>query len=133
MQVVNSVRVTGEVITKPELTFSKAGHAVLKFGMVQRTEKDGRERENYIKCIAFGKTAEDAQIRLQQGSNILVEGKLTGNLWNAPDGTTRIFMEVLLLRLTVYNQEPVQQSFDQQEEPQRRQDDPIMTEEDVPF
>lgn len=98
----NKVIMMGNLTRDPELSFLPSQTAVAEFGLAT-THKyrgaDGSNKEDtcFIDCRIYGKRAEVIGKYFKKGSPILIEGRLTLDRWEAPDGAKRskhrIFVE----------------------------------------
>ena len=98
----NKVIIMGNLTRDPELSYLPSQTAVVEFSVASTHRfrgSDGQDREDtcYIDCRLYGKRAEVIQKYFSKGKPILVEGRLTLDRWDAPDGSKRskhrIFVE----------------------------------------
>lgn len=85
--------VEGRITAKPELLYTKNGHAVCKFDIaVNELKKTGDE---YIEGVSFfsvntwNKVADTCSRFLDKGSKVRVRGRLKQDKWVAKDGSNR--------------------------------------------
>lgn len=87
----NRVDLTGRLARNPEIRYSQGGSSVASFTVASdRTVKKGDEwvREaDFIKCVAFGKTAEFVEKYFKKGSFIVVTGSIKTGSYEKEDGT----------------------------------------------
>ncbi len=98
----NKVIMMGNLVRDPELSYLPSQAAVVEFSLAT-THKyrgaDGQDREDtcFIDCRMYGKRAEVIQKYFSKGKPIMIEGRLTLDRWDAPDGSKRskhrIFIE----------------------------------------
>ena len=90
----NKVLIIGNLTRDPEMRDTPASQ-VVTMGLASNRRfggRDGSERQEevlFIDVEAWGKTAEHCQAYLRKGSQVLVEGRLRMNQWEAQDGTKR--------------------------------------------
>jgi len=99
----NRVLLLGNLTRDPQLSYTPNQKAVCDFGIATNrrwTGQDGSQRDEvcFIDCRMFGKRAEAIQKYSLRGDQLLVEGRLTFESWEAKDGTKRS-----KLRVTVEN------------------------------
>lgn len=88
----NKVMLTGRITKPPELKYTPANKAVVKFSVaVQGFKKD---HVDYINCVAWEKTAEYIYKYIQKGDKMVVEGRLT-NYHYEKDGGKVYVTEVI--------------------------------------
>ena len=98
----NKVIMMGNLARDPELSYLTSQTAVVEFSIATSHKyrgNDGQDREDtcFIDCRMYGKRAEVIQKYFSKGKPIMVEGRLTLDRWDAPDGSKRskhrIFVE----------------------------------------
>ena len=73
---------TARTYNQPEIKFTPSGMAITEFGIViprynsKKLKEEGKQDADFIKCIAFGKTAEFLANNLGKGKYVTVEGDL---------------------------------------------------------
>lgn len=123
----NRVILLGHLTRDPEVRHTQSGTAVAKLGIaVNRKTKDGGS-VCFVDLVAFGKTAELIGEHLHKGDPMFVEGRLEYSSWEAPDGSKRSRLEVVVETFQFLNsgdKRPNQQSL----APARE-----LQEQDIPF
>ncbi|MBC7363468.1 MAG: single-stranded DNA-binding protein [Candidatus Aminicenantes bacterium] len=97
----NRVILIGHLVKKPEIRYlPESGRPVARFQVAtneqlyyQETKKTV-ERTEYHRVVAWGKLAEFCEKFLEQGRQILVEGKLRWRSWEDREGNRRNSTEV---------------------------------------
>ena len=98
----NKVIMMGNLVRDPELSYLPSQTAVVEFSIASTHRfrgSDGQDREDtcFIDCRMYGKRAEVIQKYFSKGKPIMVEGRLSLDRWDAPDGSKRskhrIFVE----------------------------------------
>jgi single-strand DNA-binding protein len=90
----NKVILVGNLTRDPQLTYLPSQMAVVEFGMaINRTWKgaDGQKKEEvcFVDVRAYGKPAETINHYMAKGQQILIEGRLSYQQWQAQDGSKR--------------------------------------------
>ena len=94
----NKVMLMGRLTNDPEMRFSTAGVAVVRFTLaVQRSYvKQGEERQtDFINIVAFRSTAEFIGKWFKKGQLMVVVGSLQSKRWEDKDGKTQFGMDIV--------------------------------------
>ena len=98
----NKVIILGNLTRDPEMSYLPSQTAVTEIGLATNrnwTTKEGEKKEEvcFIDCRCYGKQAETLQKYVKKGDQLLIEGRLQLDTWEAKDGTKRskhrIFIE----------------------------------------
>jgi len=110
----NRITIAGNVGREPELKYSNAGMAILKFSVADTSGKDDKKKTIWHSVTAFGDLAENAAASLGKGTRVVIEGKLTEDKYTNKDGVEVTKMQVLaddvMLSVRFGGVEPVQPS-----------------------
>ncbi len=127
----NKVIMMGNLTRDPELSYLPSQTAVVEFGLATSHKyrgADGQDKEDtcFIDCRMYGKRAEIIQKYFSKGKPIMVEGRLTLDRWDGPDGKKNYKHRVFIDNFTFvgnasdgggrsggYNAGPRQSSMDQ--------------------
>ena len=88
----NKVILLGNLTRDPELRYTPQGSAVCEFALalnyVYNNKQTGQKVEevSYIDLVAWGKTGETIAEYMKKGRQIMVEGRLKQDRWEAQDG-----------------------------------------------
>lgn len=98
---INKVIIIGNLGREPEVRNTQGGGSVatLNVATAERVkDKDGnwQNHTEWHRCVAFGKTAENAQRYLKKGSKVFIEGRIRTNKWKDKDGQDRYTTEILV-------------------------------------
>jgi len=95
----NKVILIGRLGKDPEVINLQSGTAKTSLSLATNgfKDKDGNERTDWHRLVAFGKTAETMGAHLSKGRLISVEGRLQTRTWEA-DGGKRSITEVVVDR-----------------------------------
>jgi single-strand DNA-binding protein len=95
----NKVFLMGNLTRDPQLRYTPNQQPVCEFGIaINRKWKagDGQMKEDvcFVNCTAWAKQAELISKHLTKGQPIFVEGRLTFQSWDGPDGKKRTKLDV---------------------------------------
>lgn len=96
----NTVTITGNLVSSPELRFTPAGQAVATFGLaVNRRWKNKRdeweEAVSFFDVVAWKELAENVAQSLTKGTRVIVTGRLDQRTWETDSGDKRSKVEVV--------------------------------------
>ncbi|NLG09241.1 MAG: single-stranded DNA-binding protein [Deinococcales bacterium] len=102
----NVVYLVGTLVQAPEMRYTPGGLAILELNLAGNdhvTGEDGAERELawYHRATVFGAQAELLANQLQEGTPVLVEGRLNYRNWETPEGQKRSALDVNASRVDV--------------------------------
>ena len=95
----NSVQLTGRLTRDPEVNYSNGGTTVARFTLAvnRRFTQENGPTADFIRCVAFGKTAEFIEKYLHQGTKVVAEGRIQTGSYTNKDGqkvyTTDVVVE----------------------------------------
>ena len=97
----NKAILMGRLTRDPEIRYSQGENpvAVARFTLAveRRMKKEGEDSADFIRCVAFGKTAETVEKYVHQGKKIVIEGRIQTGSYTNQDGvkvyTTDIVVE----------------------------------------
>lgn len=97
----NKAILMGRLTRDPDIRYSQGENpvAVARFTLAveRRMKKDGEDNADFIRCVAFGKTAETIEKYVFQGKKIVIEGRIQTGSYTNQDGakiyTTDIVVE----------------------------------------
>jgi len=91
----NKIILVGRLTRDPETKFATSGTQVSNFNLaVDRDYPKDADNTDFIRIVAFGKTAEFVEKYMTKGKLVLVEGSLRINKWEK-DGEKRSIPEVV--------------------------------------
>lgn len=91
----NTVTVIGRLGADPEVKIEQDGRARTSFSVA---DDQGKERTNWWRCTAWGKTAENIGNHFGKGSMIAVTGQLYAREFTGNDGKTRTSLDLIVDR-----------------------------------
>lgn len=92
MASVNKVLLLGNLTRDPELRYTPQGAAVCEFSLALNraytSKQTGQrvEEVSFVDVIAWARTAELCAEYLKKGRQVFVEGRLTQDRWESPEG-----------------------------------------------
>ena len=94
----NKVILMGRLCSTPEVRVSQSGTSIAYYRLAvdRRYKKEGEQAADFIKCIAFGKTAEFVEKFLDKGEKIAVIGRIQTGKHIDKEGTTHYTTDVLV-------------------------------------
>ncbi len=97
----NKAIMMGNLTRDPEVRTTSTGQSVANFTIAVNHRYGQKEEVLFLRCEAWGKTAEIAQQYLQKGNPVIVDGRLRENKYNTREGEERreIILSVENLRL----------------------------------
>lgn len=95
MKVIGLVRLTKE----PELQRTSTDKKVANFNVAWNTWNGSENVGNFIRCVAWGNTADTVERFLHKGDQVVVEGTLQENSYTTKDGNKRNYHEISVSRL----------------------------------
>lgn len=99
MASVNRVILIGNLGAKPEVRYLDSGQAVCELSVACNenwTDKQGNkhERTEWVRCVTWGKVAENCAQYLDKGRQVYVEGRLKTDKYKDKDGIDRYVTKV---------------------------------------
>ncbi len=94
----NKAILLGRLVNDPELRYTTTGTAVVSFTLAvdRRFQKQGEERQaDFIKCIAWQKTAEFVANYFTKGQMMALSGSIQTRSWEDSEGVKRYATEVV--------------------------------------
>jgi single-strand DNA-binding protein len=129
----NKIILLGNVTRNPEVRYVPGKDlAVAKFGLAVNNRR-GKDKEEtmFIDIVAFGKLGEICGEYLSKGSPVLVEGRLSQNVWEQ-DGQKRSKHEVIAENIQLVSRREKSGDF-QSGSSSRTSEDEDFGEDDIPF
>lgn len=100
----NKVILMGRLTREPEIRYSQGSSnmciARYTLAVDRRSSREGEQSADFIPCVAFGKSAEFAQMYLHKATKIMVTGRITTGSYTNKDG-----QKVYTTEITVEDQE----------------------------
>lgn len=96
---VNKVILIGRLGADPDIRYSAGGTAVAKFNVATNDfdpSSETKERTEWHRVVAFGKTAEIAGNYLSKGRQVYIEGSLRTQQWEDAQGVKRYTTEIIV-------------------------------------
>lgn len=101
----NNVSLIGRLTRDPVQRMANTANgemeiAVFTLAVDRRIKKDGEQSADFIRCIAFGKTAEVINKHCAQGVKIGVNGRIQTGQYKNKDGNTVYTTDVIVEQIT---------------------------------
>lgn len=132
----NTVNLIGNLGNDPEIKYlnNDNGTCACSFNIAvpRWNKKENREEPNWIKCKAYGKTAENIGEYFKKGHKIGITGEIVHNTWKNEQGENRSMTYILVSRidfLTKKEDKPTEQVKYAEEE----YTDDLISEDEIPF
>lgn len=95
----NKMQLIGRLGADPEVRHTTGGTAVCELNVAisdrRKVRDEWTDHTEWVRCVVFGKRAENVAKFLSKGSQVYVEGKLTTEKWEK-DGITRYTTKVIV-------------------------------------
>lgn len=91
----NKAILIGRLARDPDVRTSQDGKMVARYTLAVNRIND---QANFIRCVAFGKSAEFAEKYLRKGTKIAVEGRIQTGSYTDRDGRKVYMTEVIIER-----------------------------------
>lgn len=86
----NSVQLVGRFTRDPEVRYTDGGLSIARFTLAidRRFKQEGGPSADFIRCVAFGKTAEFIEKYFHQGMRMCLNGRIQTGSYTNQEGTT---------------------------------------------
>lgn len=88
----NKVIIEGRITHDLELKQTQSGKNVITFTVA--VKRQGAEQDDFLRCIAFNKSAEFIKSYFCKGKPILIEGNLKSGSYKRQDGSTQFTTDI---------------------------------------
>jgi single-strand DNA-binding protein len=113
----NKAILCGRLTREPEVRYAQGQEtmAIARYTLAvdRKYKREGEPTADFINCVAFGKSAEFAEKYLQQGTKIIIEGRIQTGSYTNKDGQKVYTTDVL-----VENQEFAESKASQESRPE---------------
>lgn len=93
---INKMILQGNLVAAPKDGETSSGNPMVTFRIGWSETYGERKTELFINCIAFGSTASFIAKYFEKGSQIIVEGKLTGRSYEDNEGNKRYVTDLVV-------------------------------------
>lgn len=97
----NQFQGIGNLSKDVDSRFTPNGKQVATFTVCCDSGYGENKHTEFVKCVAWGKTAEVAEKYLSKGSKVFIQGPMKTRKWADKDGNDRYTSEVTVLELTM--------------------------------
>ena len=119
---INNSTIVGRLTRDPDLRYSQTGKAVCNFTLATNRPFKNAQGENeadFIKCLTYGKQAENLANYMRKGSLVGVEGRIQTGSYTNKDGNKVYTTEVVANQVSFLdNKKDNQQQHRQQQQSQ---------------
>jgi len=103
----NKVQLIGNLGNNPEIITLESGKKLAKFSLATNeyykdAKGEKQTQTEWHNLIAWGKTAEIAEMFLDKGKEIAIKGKLTYNNYEDKDGNKRYKTEIVVNEILMF-------------------------------
>lgn len=91
----NNITIAGNVGRDPELKYTPANLAILKFSVADTSGKDDNKKTTWHDIVVFGEQAETVADKIGKGMRVVIIGRLQIENFEKKDGTKGKRVEVL--------------------------------------
>lgn len=116
----NSVHIMGRLTRDPEVRVAQSGNSVTTFTVAvdramlkdkkEQAERNGQPTADFIRCMAFGKTADTIGRYFAKGRKILIEGHVQTGKYENQHGQTVFTTDVIVDRFHFVDSQQTQQT-----------------------
>ncbi len=92
----NNVQIQGNLTEKPIVKIGASGIKYCNFNIACNQGYGEKQKNDFIKCVAYETTAKFIEKNFEKGSQILVEGSLHNNNFTDKNGTKHYSYEVTI-------------------------------------
>lgn len=94
----NSVQLTGRLTRDPEVRYTDSGLSIARFTLAvnRRFKQENGPDADFIRCIAFGKTAEFIEKYFSKGRKMDMNGRIQTGSYQNQDGATVYTTEIIV-------------------------------------
>ena len=84
----NSVQLTGRIVRDPEITYTNGGSSIARFTLAvnRRFKSENGPDADFIRCVAFGKTAEFIEKYFSKGQKMDMSGRIQTGSYDNQEG-----------------------------------------------
>lgn len=93
----NNVSLIGRLTAEPEIRYSKDDLTIANFTLA--VDRIGSDEADFIRCVAFGKSAEFVDDYFSKGLRVGVSGRIQTGRYEDKDGVTRYTTDIIVERL----------------------------------
>ena len=92
----NSLTIIGNVGQDPELRYTNAGLAQVKFSVATTYGKDDKKKTTWHNCVAWGDMAEAIASVAEKGTRVVVIGRMETSEYTTKSGEKKKSQEVIV-------------------------------------
>lgn len=92
----NKVVLMGRLTREPDVKVSQGGNKVARYTLAVDRRFSKEKETDFISCVAFGRSAEFAEMYLHQGTKIVASGRIQTGSYTKQDGTKVYTTDVVI-------------------------------------
>lgn len=92
----NTITIVGNLGSDPELTYTTAGKAKVKFSVADTRKVNEVTETTWHRCVAWGKSAENIAAIFSKGNRVIVNGRYKMDEYKTKTGEKKSTLEVLV-------------------------------------
>ena len=94
----NCVQLVGRLTADPEISMANSGTTIAKFSLAvdRRFKKEGEPTADFLRCVAFSKTAEFFEKYVHKGNKIGIIGRIQTGSYKNKDGQTVYTTDIMV-------------------------------------
>jgi single-strand DNA-binding protein len=132
MASLNQCNFIGNVGRDPEIRFTQDGKAIANFSIAVTEKWSGNEKTEWVRCVAFGKTAEVISDYVKKGTPLFITGRMQNRQWEK-DGVTRYTTEIVVNQMQMLGKTSDTQPSDPRSDDQGGGNGDVPDDDDIPF
>lgn len=115
----NSCVISGRLTKDPEVRYTQAQMAIADFTVAsdRRFKRDGEPTADFIRCKAFGKTAEFIEKYFTKGKPIILSGRIQTGSYQNKEGQTVYTTEVIAENVEFLGSKSENEHHEERQEP----------------
>lgn len=136
----NSVQLTGRLTRDPEVRYTDGGLSIARFTLAvnRRFKQENGPDADFIRCVAFGKTAEFIEKFFTQGRKMDLNGRIQTGSYTNQDGQKVYTTDVVVENAEFGESKAAQERRESNQNHEGMQDDGFMNipesiDEELPF
>lgn len=97
----NQCNFIGNLAADPEMRKTNNGVGIANFSIGVSEKRKDSEHTEWVRCVAFDKTADIAGRYLTKGKQVHITGRMQTRKWQDKDGNDKYSTEIIVDRLTM--------------------------------
>lgn len=123
----------GNLAADPESRFTPSGKQVVNFTVCCNSGWGDNKRTEFVRCVAWEKTAKVVSDYLQKGSKVSIIGEMQTRSWEDKEGVKRYTTEIIVRELVMLDSKGSKDQLSNDEKTAYGPGDPTVLQDDIPF